>query len=54
MSEKLKSSEKDPALIETPKGADYRAVIDTENGAGTMGPVAWVALIARDGREWDE
>ena len=30
MSDKIKSSEKDPALIETPKGADYRAVIDTE------------------------
>ena len=30
MSDKIKSSEKDHALIETLKGADYRAVIDTE------------------------
>ena len=31
MIDKIKSPEKDPALIETPKGSDYRAVIDTEN-----------------------
>ena len=30
MSDKIKSSEKDPALIETPKGADYHALIDTD------------------------
>jgi hypothetical protein len=30
MRNKIKSSEKDPALIETLKEADYHAVIDTE------------------------
>jgi hypothetical protein len=30
MSDKIRSSEKGPALIETPKGEDYRVVIDTE------------------------
>ena len=28
MTDKIKSSEKDSALFETPKGEDYRAVID--------------------------
>jgi len=30
MSDKIKSSEKDPAPIETPKGENYRAVVDIE------------------------
>lgn len=33
MSDKIKSSEKDPAPIETPKGADYRYLRHTDEHA---------------------